>query len=63
MHIKTLQPIGGVNGAHYTGNFSYTNSEITSYWPVNFPRRVAHWSSFGDRALRHRVRFELSASR
>ena len=28
-------PIAGVNGAHYTGEFVYTNLEITSHWHVN----------------------------
>ena len=27
--------IGGVNSAHYTGDFAYTNLESTSYWQVN----------------------------
>ena len=27
--------IGGVNSAHYTGDFAYTNLECTSYWQIN----------------------------
>ena len=27
--------IGGVNSAHYTGDFAYTNLESTSYWQIN----------------------------
>merc|ERR1712135_172692 len=34
--IKSMDlTIGGVNSAHYTGDFAYTNLESTSYWQVN----------------------------
>ena len=63
MHIKKLQPIGDVNNAHCTGHFAYTNFESTNQLLASdFPRRVARWSSTGDRAFRQRLPLEQSAS-